>query len=31
VDKEIEEYSFGYFLASLNGKGRNSYRERDSR
>jgi len=31
VDKEIEEYPFGYFLTTLNGNGRNSYRERDSR
>jgi len=31
VDKEIEEYPFGYFLATLNGNGRNSYHERDSR
>jgi len=28
VDKEIEEYPFGYFLATLNGNVRNSYRER---
>jgi len=31
VDKEIEEYPFGYFLATLNGDGRNSYRETHGR
>jgi len=30
VDKEIEEYPFGYFLATLNGNGRNSYREKET-
>jgi len=28
MDKEIEEYRFGYFLATLNGNRRNSFRER---
>jgi len=28
MDKEIEEYPFRYFLVTLNGNGRNSYRER---
>jgi len=29
VDKEIEDYPFVYFLATLNGNGRNPYCERE--